>query len=235
MCQDILTVVTGSRLHGLDQPGSDTDYRGVFINDIRDIVNPFERPEDKRFIEGKGKDDTASELRKFIKEVISGGPNAVEVLYSNIVIGEGTTALGYEMQTNREKFVDEAEAFKAYRHYSETQLNKMNLFVPDYRTPKFAVAYIRSLLNGLELLRDGTITNPVPNLYTLSTGEEIAARDVLLAIKLCPFAEFEKVRPMAMAMFAKLQVELAAIFYQKNPRPADRKWIVKFCREAYGV
>jgi len=235
MCKDILTVITGSQLHGLSTPESDTDYRGVFVNDVRDIVNPFEKPPEKRFVEGKTADDTASELRKFVKEIISGSPNAVEILYSNRIVYEGTTVLGIVMRDNREKFIDTAEVFKAYKKYAENQLNKMSLFEPDERTPKFAVAYIRSLLNGIELLRDGTITNPLPELFTLSSGEEIAPLAVLKAIKFCPFAEFGTVQPMATELFSKLQVELGKVFYRQKPKGADTDFIIRFCRRAYNV
>ena len=235
MCKDILTVVVGSQLHGLARPESDMDIRGVFINDIRDIVNPFEKPEDKRFVVGGGKDDTASELRKFIIEVTKGGPNAVEILFSNMEIHSGTTDIGRIMQQERMRFIDTPEVFRAYSHYAENQLNKMSLFDPDERTPKFAVAYIRSLFNGIELLRDGTITNPIPPIFTLSSGEEVEAREALLRIKFCPFEEFERVAPEAIRLFQVLRVELGVVFYKQQPKKADEKWIVKFCQEAYGV
>ena len=111
----------------------------------------------------------------------------------------------------------------------------MNLFDPDERTPKFAVAYIRSLLNGVELLRDGIITNPIPLHFTLSNGEEIEVRRILEAIKFTPFDRFNIWRDEATRMFALLQVELAEVFYAQKPRRSDREWIVRFCREAYGV
>jgi len=235
MCQDILTVIVGSQLHGLARPESDEDFRGVFLNDIADVVNPFEKPPDKRFIEGKGKDDTASELRKFVREVVEGNPNSIEVLFSNMVVEAGTTELGRAMQANRERFVDTANVFKAYKNYSSNQLNKMNLFDPDERTPKFAVAYIRSLLNGVELLRDGRITNPIPLYFTLNSGEDIEVRRILEAIKFTPYQSFGVWREEATRMFSLLQVELAEVFYAQRPRPADTEWITKFCREAYGV
>lgn len=235
MCKDVLTVIVGSQLHGLARPESDEDFRGVFINDVRDIVNPFEKPEDKRFIEGKGKDDTASEIRKFIMEVTKGNPNSIEVLFSHLVVPEGTTDIGYAMQDNAYRFIDTAEVFRAYKNYSENQLNKMALFDPNDRTPKFAVAYIRSLLNGVQLLREGTITNPVPESFKLTTGDVIAAKSVLEEIKYTPYKEFDRVRPLATAMFTKLQIELATVFYSTRPQRADTEWIIGFCEEAYGV
>jgi predicted nucleotidyltransferase len=233
MCKAILTVVVGSQLHGLARPESDMDIRGVFINDIRDIVNPFEKPEDKRFVVGGGKDDTASELRKFIIEVTKGGPNAVEILFSNMEIHSGTTDIGRIMQQERMRFINTQNVFNAYKNYAENQLNKMSVFAPDVRTPKFAVAYIRTLLNGIELLRDGIITNPIPENFALSGGETLPAKRLLSTIKFCPFEEFASVREEATRAFARLQIELATVFYKHDQQVEDREWIVDFVASAY--
>lgn len=233
MCKDILQVVVGSQLHGLAAIDSDIDLRGVFINDIEALVNPYEKPVDKRFIEGAGKDDTASELRKFVREVVEGNPNSIEVLFSNKVVKMDWR--GEEMREQRTCFINRANVFNAYKNYSANQLNKMNLWTPDPRTPKFAVAYIRSLLNGVELLRDGTITNPVPDHFKLLSGEEIEAHGILCRIKFCHFEEFDTVRDEATALFAKLQVELGKVFYASYPTTEDRALIINFVRDAYFV
>jgi predicted nucleotidyltransferase len=228
----LLTVVTGSRLHGLSTPESDFDYRGVFINDLSDIVNPFEKPEDTRWIEGETKDDTSYELRKFVKEAVNGNPNFIEILFSNQVTF--STPIGNRMRANAGKFVDSQRIFEAFKGYAGNQLNKMNIFDPDARTPKFAVAYIRSLFNGIELLRDGTITNPVPPLFDIN-GKAYCPDRILKEVKFTPFEDFDTVRDLCTSTFATLQVELARVFYATPRRQADKKWLTQFVREAYGV
>lgn len=229
----ILTVVTGSRLHGLSRPESDFDYRGVFINDLADIVNPFEKPEDTRWIEGETKDDTSYELRKFVKETVNGNPNFIEILFSNQVTL--TTPIGDRMRANADRFIDSQRIFEAFKGYAGNQLNKMELFTPDARTPKFAVAYMRSLLNGIELLRDGTITNPVPEKFIIN-GEGIPAWDILALVKFTPFQTFrEDVGDLCTRTFTQLQVELARVFYNSPRRQADKAWLTAFVREAYGA
>ena len=228
----LLTVVTGSRLHGLSTPESDYDFRGVFVNRMSDIVNPFEKPEDTRWIEGESKDDTSYELRKFVKETVNGNPNFVEILFSNKVTF--STPIGDRMRANAMRFVDSQRIFEAFKGYAGNQLHKMELFTPDARTPKFAVAYMRSLLNGIELLRDGTITNPVPESFDIN-DESIPAREILALVKFTPFTEFDKVRDIAQRTFAQLQVELARVFYASPRRQADKAWLTEFVRECYGV
>ena len=228
----ILTVVTGSRLHGLSTPESDFDYRGVFINDLSDIVNPFVKPEDTRWIEGETKDDTSYELRKFVKEAVNGNPNFIEILFSNQVVYQND--IGKWMLLNAHRFIDSQRIFEAFKGYAGNQLNKMELFTPDARTPKFAVAYMRSLLNGIELLRDGTITNPVPETFSIGF-ERVPMKAILERVKFTPFTEFDKVRDIAQRTFTQLQVELARVFYATPRRQADRVWLTQFVREAYGA
>jgi predicted nucleotidyltransferase len=229
---DILKVVVGSRLHGLSRPESDYDYRGVFTHDLAALVDPFTKPDETKWIEGATKDDTSYELRKFCRETASGNPNFIEMLFSNQI--EFVSPEGQVMLDNRDKFIDSERVFQAYKGYAENQLNKMSLFAPDARTPKFAVAYIRSLLNGIELLRDGTITNPVPPLFDIN-GTKIAADRILRDVKFTPYTEFEEVRNLAQYTFTQLQVELARVFYASPRRQADKKWLTQFVREAYGV
>ena len=229
----ILTVVTGSRLHGLHTEASDFDYRGVFMNDVDDILNPFEKPEDTRWIEGETKDDTSYELRKFVKEAVNGNPNFIEILFSNQVVFEDEVGAG--LRAIRGSFVDSERLFQAYKGYSNNQLNKMELFTPDARTPKFAVAYMRSLLNGIELLRDKTITNPVPEHFPLvSDGYDFAARRTLMKVKFTPFEQFDEVRELCTSAFTRLQLELAHVFYNTPRHVADRDRIIEFCRYFYG-
>ena len=229
--RQILTVVTGSRLHGLHQPNSDTDYRGVFMNTLEDILNPFVKPDDTCWIEGTCKDDTSYELRKFVKEAVHGNPNFIEILFSNIVVNE--TDEGKTLRANAWRFIDSKRIFEAFKGYSNNQLNKMELFTPDARTPKFAVAYIRSLLNGLELLVERTITNPVPQLFILPDGYHLDAREILLKIKCTPYTEFDKVRNLCTNVFSRLQVALGEAFYQREPYCADIDWIVDFTTKVY--
>lgn len=229
--KQILTVVTGSRLHGLNTPESDTDYRGIFMNDLSDVLNPFMKVPDTRWIEGQTQDDTSYELSKFVKETVHGNPNFIEILFSNQVVLK--TPEGQELRVNRERFVDSQRIFEAFKGYASNQLNKMELFTPDKRTPKFAVAYIRSLLNGIELLSYGTITNPVPAYLMLRNGDLITARQSLLDIKFCPPEEFDKVRDLCISLFSRLQNALSDAYYNTPRHTADIEWIGNFVKEAY--
>lgn len=212
----ILKVVVGSRLHGLNKPDSDYDYRGVFMHPVEDLVSPFKKIKNTSWIEGDI-DNTAYELREFAKMATQGNPSVIEILYSNMV--EEQTPEGEELVANRHKFLDSKRIFEAYRGYASNQYNKMNLFEPDIRTPKFAVAYVRSLWQAIGLLKTGEITNQVSE----------PLRSFLLEVK----HDFKpKLIPELGTLFSSLQVEIAEAYYANaNKFKPDLAWIEDFvCR-----
>ena len=214
----ILKVVVGSRLHGLNKPDSDYDYRGVFMHPVEDILSPFKKIKNTSWIEGDV-DNTAYELREFCKMATQGNPSVTEILYSNIV--EEIDDIGKELVANRQKFLSSIRIFEAYKGYAHNQYNKMNLFEPDERTPKFAVAYIRSLWQGIGLLKTGEITNQVSE----------PLRSFLLEVK----HDFKaSLIPELGRKFSTLQVEIAEAYYtNQNKFQPDLAWIEDFVSRAY--
>lgn len=217
--KQILKVVVGSRLHNLHNEKSDYDYRGIFVHDIIDILSPFRKVKNTSWIEGDV-DNTTYELRDFCQMATKGNPTILEVLYSNMV--EEEDELGKELRENRHKFLDSTRIFEAYKGYAHNQYNKMNLFEPDKRSPKFAVAYIRALYQGIGLLRTGEIENQIPeNLNT-------ALRKVKY--------DFENVNIEVLSgMFASYQTELSETYYKNHDKfKPDIEWIEGFLMKAYG-
>ncbi len=157
----ITKVVVGSKLHGLDTPKSDTDIRGVFMHPLKEKLSPFKTLKTTEWIEGDI-DNTSYELADFCKQATHGNATILEVFFSDQVLE--TTAVAEELRANWLKFMDTDKFVMASRGYAANQYNKMQLFDPDKRTPKFAVAYIRVLWQCAEYLKTGTfpcqITEP---------------------------------------------------------------------------
>lgn len=153
----ILKVVVGSRLHGLNKPDSDYDYRGIFMHPMIDMISPFRKPKNTSWIEGD-EDNTAYELREFAKMATYGNPTILEILWSNKI--EQTSKIGEILRDNRHKFLDSTRIFEAHKGYAHNQYAKAKLFDPDERTPKFIIAYLRSLEQAAQLLGTGDF-NPV--------------------------------------------------------------------------
>jgi len=217
MVENILQVVTGSKLHGLDNKYSDTDIRGIHMHSIKDILSPYRKIKNIQWIEGDV-DNTSYELMEFCKMATQGNPNILEVLWSNQII-ENSDA-GLELQKNRHKFLDSKRIFDAHKGYAHNQYKKMNLFEPDKRTPKFCVAYIRTLQSGIGLLKKGDFSPQVTR-----------NKDFLLEIKY----NFDKVDVGKLGkMFEKLQIEFAETYYKnENNFTPDIEWIENFIYNRY--
>lgn len=211
-------VVVGSRLHGLNNEQSDYDYRGVFIHPVRDILDPFKKVKNTSWIEGDV-DNTSYELSSFCMMLTQGNPSALEVLWSNMI--EDTSDWGEVLIKNRFRFLDSKRIFDAHRGYAHNQYKKMNLFTPDARTPKFAVAYIRSLIQGIDLLNNGTFNPQVSDDW----------KDYLLNVK---YNWSDALIPDLGNKFASLEVKIADAFYKNDHKfTPDIEWISDFVYSAY--
>lgn len=210
-------VVVGSRLHNLHNETSDYDYRAIFVHPIGDLISPFKTIKNTAWIEGD-EDNTAYELREFCKVATKGNPTILEILYSNMVIE--TTPWGQELVENKHKFLDSERIFHAFKGYAHNQYKKMNLFEPDARTPKFAVAYLRSLIQGAELLESGELTNQITE-----------QRDFLLEVK---YNWDSKLIPELSRQFELWQVKLADTYAKNHDKfKPDIPWIENFVYRVY--
>jgi len=200
--KDILSVVVGSRLHGLHQDTSDTDIRGIFQEDIEELISPFRTPKTTHWTEGD-EDNTSYELRHFCKMAVQGNPTILEILWSNQVVH--TTPAGTYLQMWRHDFLDSHNIYEAHKGYAHNQYKKMNLFEPDARTPKFAVAYLRSLRQGIDLLLTGDFSPQV------AEGD----KEFLMEVK---YSWNPGLIPVLSRKFAELQVEFADVYAQNHDR-----------------
>lgn len=213
----ILSVIVGSRLHKLNNDTSDYDVRGVFMHPLKHILSPFRKEKNTSWVEGD-EDNTAYELRDFCKYSTKGNATVLEILWSNML--RENTPIGEELQANRQKFLDSQCVYDAHKGYAESQYRKMNLFTPDARTPKFAVAYLRVLEQGLQLLEQGDF-NPV------YAGD----RDFILEVK---YNWRNELIPELSKRFTEAQYRLAEVHsrvgYKFKP---DFDWIEDFILRAY--
>lgn len=215
-------VITGSILHGLNTPESDTDYRGIFVNDLKDMLSPFKKLKSTSWIEGiedGDADDIAYELTHFCQMASRGNPSALEVLWSNQIIEDSLEMK--ELRKNKHKFLNSIYIFEAHKGYAHNQYKKMNLFEPDERTPKFAVAYVRVLQQGIELLSTGDF-NP----------QVVRNKELLYEVKNSWNAK--KHVPILSKLFAELQVEFAVAYQENSDKfKSDLEWIENFIYKVY--
>ncbi len=154
----ILTkVVVGSRLHGLDTPTSDWDYRGIHISPLKEVLSPFSKLKNTSWIEGD-EDNTSYELADFCKQATKGNATILEVFFSDQVIE--TSDAADELRDNWEKLIDTRAFVAASRGYAHNQWNKFYNFEDQgikgqERTAKFAVAFLRVMWQCEQFLLTG--------------------------------------------------------------------------------
>lgn len=157
--KSILKVVVGSRLHNLHNEDSDYDYRGIFVEDLVNILSPFKKQRNTSWVEGV-EDNTSYELLSFCKMACSGNMTVLEVLNSNMIIEKNW--IGDALIANKDKFLSKERVYKAGLGYGLNQMKKCSIDNPNKNTPKAVIAYIRVLRQTAELLETG-IFNPVYN------------------------------------------------------------------------
>jgi predicted nucleotidyltransferase len=144
----ILKVIVGSKLHRLDNEHSDTDTKGIYATNLRELVSPF-HGKDKAKQETA--DDTFYELRHFCNLATKGNPTVLEVLWSDMPLFQ--TPMGKELVMNRQKFLDSKNIRAAHMGYAKSQRKKVIRHgLSDERTRKHLVAHLRVLIQGATLL-----------------------------------------------------------------------------------
>ena len=150
-------VVVGSRLHGLENPDSDWDYRGIHIAPLKSVLSPFKTLKNTTWIEGD-EDNTSYELADFCKSAVHGNATILEVFFSDQV--KSTSPAHTEMIENWKKFMDTHKFIMASRGYAHNQWKKFYNFEDvgvngQERTAKFAVAFLRVMWQCEQFLLTG--------------------------------------------------------------------------------
>jgi uncharacterized protein len=177
----VLRSVVGSRAYGLDEEGSDTDRRGIFLPSAPQHWSLAGVPEQ---IERDDTQETYWELEKAILLALKANPTVLELLYSPLV--ETVLAPADELLRERHRFVSRL-VYQTYNGYVLSQFKKLQ---GDLRTTgevrwKHVMHLLRLLLAGIEVLRDGQIP--------LDVGPH---RDRLIAVRRgeVPWADVEEWR-----------------------------------------
>lgn len=162
----ILKVVVGSQAHGLATPKSDFDYRGVFVVPTKDILSLGNTKMNTNWNEGTN-DDTSWEIGHFLNLATHCNPTILETFLAPIVDG-WHCELDLQSMKVRHNWTQELRDLFPYV-WNSTDV--MNAFIgyglnqrkkffddKDKRASKYAVAYLRTLYQGWELLTTGTFT-----------------------------------------------------------------------------
>ncbi len=159
---EILKVLVGSHAHGLATEDSDIDYRGVYVvptSEILSLSHEKVRGKNTHWVEGENEDATSYELGHFLFLALRCNPSILEVFMAPEV---ESTPLGKELRGLFPYIWDSETMVKAFGGYS---LNQRKKFLDDRlgRRWKYATAYLRVLIQGIQLLETGKFTLEVPS------------------------------------------------------------------------
>lgn len=149
----ILKVLVGSHAHKLADKDSDLDYRAVYVLPTTKILSLDHRYKGTYWVEGK-EDNTAYEVGHFLHLAVKCNPSILEVLKAPVI---EITKEGKELRKLFSDIWNPKDAFNAFIGYSLNQRKKM-LNNQEGRPRKFAIAYIRTLINLTDLLKTGTFS-----------------------------------------------------------------------------
>ena len=149
----IYRCVVGSRAYGLDDQGSDTDRRGVYLPPADMHWSLYGVPEQ---LENAETEETYWELQKFLTLALKANPNVLECLYTPVV--ELATPLAEELRAMRDSFLSRM-VYQTYNGYVLSQFKKLQ---GDLRNKgavkwKHVMHLVRLLLAGVTVLREGTV------------------------------------------------------------------------------
>lgn len=159
MMDVILKTLVGSRAHGLHNGDSDYDYRGVYIEPTKKILSMGYKYKGTHWLEGHGQDETAYEIGHFLMLCTKANPSVLEVLVGSQ--REMDSAYAEKMRELLPYMYNPKDAFNAFSGYAKNQQKKL-LDNHLNRRNKYAVAYIRTAMNLVELFKTGTFTLEVP-------------------------------------------------------------------------
>lgn len=151
----ILKALCGSKAYKLDTPDSDTDMHGVFVYPTMrffEVGKP--KPDLTSWVEGQDEDATAWEVNHFLHLATRCNPTILETFVAPVI---WENAWGRSLRRLFPAVLARERIYESFKGYANNQLKKMlDNRQEEVRTWKFAVAYLRVLYQGIELLNTGT-------------------------------------------------------------------------------
>jgi predicted nucleotidyltransferase len=167
----ILRCVIGSRAYGLDDEGSDTDRRGIYLPPADLQWSLYGVPDQ---LENDETQEAYWELQKFITLALKANPNVLECLYTPII--ETATPLAMELLNMKAIFLSRI-IYQTYNGYVMSQFKKMQADIRNQGAVKWkhVMHLIRLLLSGIHVLNEHVVPVHVGNyrqkLLTIRAGQ----------------------------------------------------------------
>lgn len=150
-------VRTGSRAYGIDMPGSDSDYIGVFTAPLQQFVSLTGLHEET--YTGFKPDFALHELGKYCRLALKGNPTILETLWDPDVVEQDRW--GRELVSMRGSFLHQG-CLRAYAAYAEGQMKRLTAGKAVHAkggayNGKYGAHLLRLLHAGIGLARTGEV------------------------------------------------------------------------------
>ena len=159
----LFVTLSGSHLYGFSSPDSDYDLRGVHVLPVREVIGLHESKDTIDFIKmhaGLEIDLVTHDVRKFFKLLLGKNGNALECIYSPLVVY--TTPEHEELKSLAMRCVTRYYVY----HYLGFSTSQLKLFRKEEPHRVKSLLYIyRVVLTGLHLMQTGQLE---PNLVHLN-------------------------------------------------------------------
>ena len=154
----IVKIRFGSHLYGTNTENSDTDYKGIYLPDMRNVIlQNVEKSISEKTKIGNGKntkDDVDSEmysLQYFMKMLMDGQTVALDMLFANDENIVETSDIWREICNNREMFIHKNT--KAFVGYCRTQAAKYGIKGSRISAIKTATEFISNIMKETKLVK----------------------------------------------------------------------------------
>lgn len=158
--EQILKSIVGSKLHRLDTPESDFDYKGIHKSDLREKLSVFTKVPERITLDTS--DDVSYELDHFLSLCAKGNPTILETLFSDLIVH--SSPLHRELMENWQKIFSTHRYISACLGYARTQHHKADLKTAA-RQGKLATAEVRVLSQAITFLETGEFVCQAPDEY----------------------------------------------------------------------
>lgn len=212
---EVLRALCGSRAYGLHNEKSDYDYHSVYVVSTRRLLSIGSEIKASVRIEGD-EDSHAWELRHFLELAMKGNPTILETFvapkieiprvhisgsdYDNIYIGKMLKRV-FPLVLSKRAIYD------SFRGYASSQVHLFKKEGSDRRKLKAALAYLRTMYHGSQLLGYGTYDTEIDPAYRIT---------------LMQFKEAEVFTDDLMAKFnylSEIAEESITLAYNNSPLP----------------
>ena len=217
----LFVTLSGSHLYGFSSPDSDYDLRGVHILPVREVIGLHEGKETIDFIkmyDGLEIDLATHDVRKFFKLLLGKNGNALEAIYSPLVVH--TTPEHEELKSLAMRCVTRYYVYH-YLGFANSQIKLYRKEDPHRIKP---LLYIyRVILTGLHLMYTGQLE---PNLVALNEEYKLPSIPELIARKqagaersLLEGTDLEFHEAEVARLLAELEASLEKSVLPKDPAP----------------